>query len=280
MNVILNEVKNPSTSKPGITVGDITLMKRRGEKITALTAYDATFARLIEEGGAEIVLVGDSLGMVIQGNETTLPVSLGEVIYHTRACARGIQRALLVADMPFMSYQASVERALINAARCLKEGGASAVKLEGGEELAPTVRRLVEVGIPVMGHVGMQPQRVRQYGGYNLQGVEAADAKRILRDAEAVAEAGAFSIVLEKIPRALAERITKAVSIPTIGIASGPFCDGQILVCYDLFGLSDQFKFRFVRRYLELAKDIRAAVGKYKGDIRDGKFPSEAESFE
>ena len=269
-----------NNAKTPVTIQNLIEMKRRGEKITALTAYDATFARLIDEGGAEVILVGDSLGMVIQGHETTLPVTLEEMIYHTRACSRGVKRALLVSDMPFMSYQASTEQALLNSARCLKEGGASAVKLEGGEELASTVRRLVEVGVPVMGHVGMQPQRVMIYGGFGLQGKETADAKKILRDAEAVAEAGAFAIVLEKIPRALALKITKAIPIPTIGIASGVGCDGQILVSYDMFGLSDQYKFRFVRKYLGLAQEIVKAVGKYRDDIRAEAFPSDAESFE
>jgi len=269
-----------ANGKSIVTVKEIVDMKQRGEKITALTAYDVTFARLIEEGGADLILVGDSLGMVIQGHDTTLPVTIDEMIYHCRACSRGVSRALLVADMPFMSYQVSIEQALTNSGRCLKEGGVNAVKLEGGEELAGTIKRLVEVGIPVMGHVGMQPQRVRQYGGYALQGSDAADAKRILRDAEAVANAGAFAIVLEKIPRALAAKITKSISIPTIGIASGPECDGQILVSYDMLGLADQFKFKFVRRYLELSEEIRSAVGKYRDDIRDGHFPASSESFD
>jgi len=269
-----------SNPKAPVTVKHIVEMKGRSEKIAALTAYDASFARVIDQGGVDLILVGDSLGMVIQGNDTTLPVTLDEAIYHTRACARGCSRALLVTDMPFMSYQASIEQALMNAARCLKEGGASAVKLEGGVELAPTVRRLVEVGIPVMGHVGMQPQRIHEYGGYRLQGSETSDAGKILNDAEAIADAGAFSIVLEKIPRSLAGKITKAISIPTIGIASGPDCDGQILVCYDMFGLADQFKFRFVRRYLEMAEDVRRAVSAYRDDIRAGRFPSADESFE
>lgn len=255
-------------------------MKRKGIKIVALTAYDATFARLEDEAGIDLILVGDSLGMVIQGHENTIPVTLEDVIYHTRACSSSVKRALLVADMPFMSYQASPEQALLNAGRCLKEGGAQAVKLEGGEEIAETIRRLVDIGIPVMGHVGMQPQMVNIYGGYKLQGRKSTDAKQILRNAEAVQDAGAFSIVLEKITRGLAAEITKRLKIPTIGIAAGPECDGQILVNYDLFGLADQFSFKFVRRYLELAKDIREAVAKYGEDIREGRFPSDEESFE
>ena len=269
--------RNPN---PPVTVNDILGVKRRGEKIVALTAYDATFARLEDEAGVDIILVGDSLGMVIQGHENTLPVTLDEVIYHTRLCSNGIQRALLVSDMPFMSYQVSVEQALQNAGRCLKEGGAHAVKLEGGAPLAETVRRLVEVGIPVMGHIGMRPQMVRVYGGYTLQGRDAPDAERILRDAEAIQQAGAFSLILEKIPRGLARRITEKMDIPTIGIAAGADCDGQILVSYDLLGLADQFKFKFVRRYLELAKEVREAVGRYRDDIRAGRFLSPEESFD
>ena len=263
-----------------VTVHGLIEKKTRGEKIVALTAYDATFARLIDEGGADLILVGDSLGMVIQGYETTLPVTIDDMVYHTRAASRGVKRALLVADMPFMTYQASVERAMLNAARCIKEGGASAVKLEGGEEIVATVKKLVASGIPVMGHVGMQPQKVRAYGGFGIQGRDSTEAKQILRDAEAIADAGAFSIVLEKIPRALAARITKAIAIPTIGIASGVGCDGQILVSYDMFGLSDQYKFRFVRKYLNLADDVRTAVGKYRDDIQAESYPSDAESYE
>ena len=270
----------PTKPRTPISPEEIKAMKQRGEIITALTAYDATFARLEDEAGVEIILTGDSLGMVIQGLETTLPVTLDELIYHTRACSRGIKYALLIADMPFMSYQASIEQALTNAGRCLKEGGAHGVKLEGGEPMAETVRRLVEVGIPVMGHVGMQPQMVRAYGGYQIQGRTAEQAERIMRDAEAVQEAGAFSIVLEKIPSKLAKEITSRLAIPTIGIAAGPDCDGQILVNYDLLGLADQFKFKFVRRYLELAAEVRKAVGAYRDDIRSGKFPSGEESFE
>ncbi len=266
--------------KSPVTAFEILNIKRRGEKITALTAYDATFARLEDEAGIDIILVGDSLGMVVQGCSNTIPVTIDDVIYHCRACARGVERALLVADMPFMSYQASIEQALINAGRCLKEGGAQAVKLEGGEAMTETIRRLVDVGIPVMGHIGMQPQMVNIYGGYKLQGKETLQAEQILRNAEAVQDAGAFSIVLEKIPRGLAGEITKRLNIPTIGIAAGPDCDGQILVNYDLFGLADQYRFKFVRRYLEMARDIRDAVKKYGEDIRSGDFPSDAESFE
>ncbi|NQU04471.1 MAG: 3-methyl-2-oxobutanoate hydroxymethyltransferase [Calditrichaeota bacterium] len=262
-----------------VTVNRIMAMKRQGKKIIALTAYDAMFARLEDEAGIDLILVGDSLGMVVQGHKDTIPVTIDDTIYHTRACAGVVKRALLVADMPFMSYQESVEQALHNAGRCMKEGGAGAVKLEGGAYIAETVRRLVEVGIPVMGHIGMQPQMVNIYGGYKIQGKKSGQAKQIMRDAEAIQNAGAFSIVLEKVPRELAADITKKLKIPTIGIAAGPDCDGQILVNYDFFGLADQFNFKFVRKYMEMAQDVRNAVGKWSEDIRSGDFPNDDESF-
>lgn len=254
-------------------------MKETGDKIVALTAYDATFARLEDESGVDVMLVGDSLGMVVQGHSTTLPVTIEDIIYHTRACRRVIKRALLVADMPFLSYQTTPEDALYNAGMCLKEG-ADAVKLEGGVSVAPTIERLVQAGIPVMAHIGMQPQMVNVYGGYKLQGREKQQAKRIEQDAQAIESAGAFAVVLEKVPMTLAANITKKLQIPTIGIASGPHCDGQILVNYDMFGLTDQFKFKFVRRYAELAEVIRASVKAYGEDIKSGNFPAEDESFE
>ncbi len=268
-----------SAAKP-ITTTRLVRMKRHGDKIVALTAYDATFARLEDEAGIEVILVGDSMGMVIQGFETTLPVTLDDIVYHTKACRRGIKRALLVADMPFMSYQVSVEEALRNAGRCIKEGGADAVKLEGGVNIASTVQRLVEAGIPVMGHIGMQPQRVNQYGGYKLQGRSEKQMAAILEDAKAIELAGAFSVVLEKVPRGLAAEITKQLTIPTIGIASGADCDGQILVNYDMLGLADQYHFKFVRYYADMANSIREAVNQYGEDIRSGGFPSDDESFE
>ncbi len=267
-------------SNPKVTVSTIRKMKRDGVKIVALTAYDATFAQLEDEAGVDVILVGDSLGMVIQGFETTLPVTIDDVIYHTRAASRGIQRAMLVSDMPFMSYQVSSDEALRNAGRCIKEGGADAVKMEGGEEICETIHRMVGCGIPVMAHVGMQPQKVRSYGGFTLQGRRASQAEKIMRDALAVEQAGAFSVVIEKTTRSLAADITTKLKIPTIGIASGVDCDGQILVNFDLLGLSDKYRFKFVRRYLELASDIREAVSQWGNDIREGSFPNEEESFE
>ncbi len=269
-----------NTDAKHITASRLISMKKHGEKISALTAYDATFARLLDEAGIDLLLVGDSLGMVIQGHEDTLPVTIDDIIYHTKACARAVKRALLVADMPFMSYQASIESAMINAGRCIKEAHAHAVKLEGGENVAETIHKMVKAGIPVMGHVGMQPQMKRIYGGYKLQGTKEAQAERIINDALSVQDAGAFSIVLEKIPSSLAAEITSRLTIPTIGIGAGPDCDGQILVTYDLLGLADQFKFKFVRKYLELGSDIRRAAGEYSKDIREGTFPSADESFE
>ncbi len=218
--------------------------------------------------------------MVVQGQETTLPVTVDDVLYHTRIVKRGIKRALLVADMPFLSYQVTPEVALRNAGRLMKEGGADAVKLEGGAYLAETIRRLVEAGIPVMGHVGMQPMRVHQYGGYKLQGQRESQAEMITEDADSVQEAGAFAVVLEKISSKLAAKLTSKLKIPTIGIASGADCDGQILVSYDMLGLADQYNFKFVRKYLSLADDIRGAVKAYSDDIRKGKFPAKEESFD
>ncbi|MGD0015331.1 MAG: 3-methyl-2-oxobutanoate hydroxymethyltransferase, partial [Bryobacteraceae bacterium] len=211
-----------------VRVPDIKEKKRRGEKIVVLTAYDATMARLIEKAGIDVLLVGDSLGTVIMGCETTLPVTLEVMLHHTRAVSRGAERALVVADMPFLSYQASVEDAVRSAGRLLAEGGAAAVKVEGGRPVVDAVRRLVDIGIPVMGHVGLEPQSVHKIGGYRQQGREKADAERLLADAQALEAAGAFSIVLESIPAELAATITRSVSIPTIGIGAGPYCDGQV----------------------------------------------------
>lgn len=268
----------PSEQRP-LTAWDIIKMKVNKRPIVALTAYDATFARLEDEAGTDVILVGDSLGMVIQGHKNTLPVTIDEMIYHTKACARTIKHALLVSDMPFMSYQTSTRDAMVNAGRCIKEGGASAVKLEGGEFIAETVSCLVKSGIPVMGHIGMRPQMVNVYGGFKLQGKSDKQAQQIIKDAKAIQDAGAFSIVLEKIPMELAKVITNELTIPTIGIAAGPHCDGQILVNFDMLGLSDQYNFRFVRKYAELGSTIREAVTKYAQDIRNGNFPSEEESF-
>jgi 3-methyl-2-oxobutanoate hydroxymethyltransferase len=262
-----------------VTIHTLGKMKERGERITMLTAYDATFARLIDDAHAEVLLVGDSLGMVVQGHETTLPVTLEDVIYHTRAVARGVRRAHIVGDMPFMSYQAGLDTAIENAGRLIKEGGAHSVKLEGGRRHAKLVERLSEVGIPVMGHIGLTPQSFHQMGGFKVQGREASAQEKLLDDALALQRAGAYSIVLEAMPSTIAQRITNALSIPTIGIGAGPSCDGQVLVIYDLLGMNEEFKPRFVRRYENFATRIRTAVDSFVGDVREGTFPSEEESF-
>jgi 3-methyl-2-oxobutanoate hydroxymethyltransferase len=262
-----------------VTIHTLREMKRRGEKIAMLTCYDATFSRLLDESHVDLLLVGDSLGMVIQGHDTTLPVTLDEIIYHTRAVARGATRAHIVGDMPFMSYQAGIDAALMNAGRLMKEGGAHSVKLEGGAQHAELVARMVAAGIPVMGHLGLTPQSFHQLGGFKVQGREPGAAERLIEDARTLERAGAYAIVLEGIPTEVAAQVTAAVSIPTIGIGAGPACDGQVLVIYDLLGLNDSFKPRFVRAYEKLATRVRTAADAYVADVRDGAFPSEAESF-
>jgi len=262
-----------------VTIHTLREMKRRGDKIAMLTCYDATFARLLDESHVDILLVGDSLGMVIQGHDTTLPVTIDEMIYHTRAVARGAVRAHVVGDMPFMSYQTSVEAALLNAGRLIKEGGAHSVKLEGGAQHAELVARLVASGIPVMGHIGLTPQSFHQMGGFKIQGRDAAAAERLIEDARTLERAGAYAVVLEGIPAEVAARITAAVEIPTIGIGAGLECDGQVLVVYDMLGMNDSFKPRFVRTYEKLATRIRTAADAYVADVRDGNFPGEQESF-
>jgi 3-methyl-2-oxobutanoate hydroxymethyltransferase len=262
-----------------VTIHTLRDMKQRGEKIAMLTCYDATFARLLDESRIEILLVGDSLGMVIQGHETTLPVTLDEIVYHTRAVARGTARAHIVGDMPFMSYQAGIDAALLNAGRLIKDGGAHSVKLEGGAQHAELVRRMTAAGIPVMGHLGLTPQSFHQLGGFKIQGRDPGAAERLVEDARTLAEAGAYAIVLEGVPAEVAAQVTAAIDVPTIGIGAGPDCDGQVLVLYDMLGMNDTFKPRFVRTYEKLATRIRTAVDAYTADVRDGSFPSEAESF-
>jgi 3-methyl-2-oxobutanoate hydroxymethyltransferase len=262
-----------------ITVPHIVKMKQRGEKITCLTAYDYSFARILDEAGIEMLLVGDSLGCVVQGNHNTLAVTMEEMIYHTRAVVRGRKRALVIGDMPFLSYQASKEQALQNAGRFLKEAGAEAVKLEGGLAVKETIAGLVNAGIPVMGHIGLTPQSVHQFGGYKIQGREQARRDRVLRDAVAVEEAGAFSVVLEGMPLDLAEEITKRLTIPTIGIGAGVHCDGQVLVIHDMLGLFDDFMPKFVKRYADLKKTMTGAVKDFIGEVKEQKFPMEEHSF-
>jgi 3-methyl-2-oxobutanoate hydroxymethyltransferase len=249
------------------------------KKITCLTAYDYPTARLMDEAGVDVVLVGDSVAMVVLGYESTLPLTMEESLHHAKAVRRGVQRALVVADMPFGTYQGDLNEALKNAVRFVKEAGAEAVKVEGGERRLELIARLTEAEIPVMGHVGLTPQSVNAMGGYRVQGKTAGGAEQLLRDARAVEAAGAFSIVLEGIPRELAAEITKGVRIPTIGIGAGPDCDGQILVLHDLLGLTFQEPPKFARRYANVGEVISQAVREYCADVQGGSFPSDAESY-
>jgi 3-methyl-2-oxobutanoate hydroxymethyltransferase len=262
-----------------VTITSLRAMKAEGERITMVTCYDASFARLCDQGGAEVLLVGDSLGMVVQGEETTLPVTLEDIIYHTRAVRRGTRRAHVVADLPFMTYQGGWQDGLKSAGRLLKEGGAESVKLEGGEEVAETIDRMVRSGIPVMGHVGLTPQSVHAMGGFKVQGKEPEGARRILADARAVADAGAYAIVLEGMPVELARVITAQLPIPTIGIGAGVDCDGQVLVLYDLLGMNLEFAPKFVKRYAELGRLVPEAIEKFRGEVRGAAFPAEEHSF-
>jgi 3-methyl-2-oxobutanoate hydroxymethyltransferase len=249
------------------------------KKITCLTAYDYPTARLVDEAGVDVVLVGDSMAMVVLGYESTLPLTMEESLHHSKAVRRGVQRALVVADMPFGTYQGDVNEALKNAVRFVKEAGAEAVKVEGGERRLEVIARLTEAEIPVMGHVGLTPQSVHAMGGYRVQGKTAGGAEQLLRDARAVEAAGAFAIVLEGIPRELAAEITRSVRIPTIGIGAGPDCDGQILVLHDLLGLTFQEPPKFARRYANMGEVISHAVREYCADVQGGSFPSDAESY-
>jgi 3-methyl-2-oxobutanoate hydroxymethyltransferase len=262
-----------STDRGRIRVPDFVKMKRRAQKITVLTAYDATMARLFDRAGIDAMLVGDSLGTVVLGHETTLPVTLDAMIHHTSAVSRGASHALVIADMPFLTYQVSVNDAVHNAGRLVQEGGAAAVKLEGGRPVLDVVRRLVDIGIPVMGHVGLQPQSVHKLGGYVKRGMQPQDGDAILADAEALEQAGAFAVVLESISAELARAITARLTIPTIGIGAGPDCDGQVLVCYDMLGLFDQAP-SFVKQYARLGDEIVSATEAYIEDVHTGRYPA------
>ena len=253
--------------------------RKGGEKLVVVTCYDATFARLVDVSGFDIVLVGDSLGMVVQGHDSTLAVTLDHVAYHTRCVARGLTTTHLVADMPFLTYQVNDDDALRNAGRLVVEGGAHAVKLEGGERTAPAIRRIVDAGIPVMGHLGLTPQSVHQFGGHKVQGRGEAAEERLLADARALVDAGCYSLVLESIPAVLAARITALVPIPTIGIGASAGCDGQVLVIYDLLGLDDGFEPKFLKKYDRLSVRVRDAISAYAREVRDGTFPDDDHSF-
>ena len=262
-----------------ISINQIRDMKRKGEKITMLTAYDYTTARIIDEVGIPLILVGDSLGMVVLGYESTIPVTIEEMLHHTKAVVRGTKQAMVIGDMPFMTYHVSVSDALRNAARFIQEGGAQAVKLEGGVTVAEKVRSIVNCGIPVMGHIGLTPQSLHQLGGYKVQGRTEAAAARLLDDAKALEQAGAFAVVLETVPTPLATLVTQRISIPTIGIGAGIGCDGQVQVVSDILGLFTDFVPKHTKQYAKLADVIRAAVTEYDTEVRDGNFPTEEQSF-
>ena len=266
-----------------VTVPDVARMKAAGERITMVTAYDCAFARLLDKAGVDLLLVGDSLGMVVQGLETTLPVTLDEMVYHTRMVARGAQRALVVGDLPFGAYQTSPAHALDSAVRLVKEGGARAVKLEGGLPMARTIEAIAAIDVPVMGHVGLTPQSVHRMGGHRVQGRRhgraAGERERVIDDARAVQEAGAFAVVLECIPLDLAAEITAELKIPTIGIGAGAHCDGQVLVLHDLLGLSTDWTPRFAKRYAELGQEVVRATETYVREVKAGTFPTEAQAF-
>ncbi len=253
-----------------VRVPDLRSMKEKGEKIAMLTAYDFTMARLLDRAGIDVILVGDSLGMVVLGYETTLPVTLDMMIHHTRAVSRGAKRALIVADMPFLTFQLSIEEAMRNAGRLIQEGGAAAVKIEGGRQIVDTAKRLVDIGVPVMGHLGLTPQSVHQLGGFRPQGRDSEAAEKLIKDAQALEKAGVFGIVLESIPSDLAGRVTASLKIPTIGIGAGPQCDGQVLVSYDALGLSDGPVPPFAKQYAQLAETILSTARAYIEDVRAG----------
>ncbi len=262
-----------------ITVPELRARKAQGPKIAMVTAYDATMAKLLEAGGADVLLVGDSLGMVVQGLSNTLPVTLDEICYHGRAVARASVRAHVMGDLPFMSYQASPERAVESAGKLLKEGGCESVKLEGGRDFAEHVRRITASSIPVMAHIGLTPQSVHAMGGFKVQGRSAEAAERLLEDAKILEQAGAFGLLLEGIPSELGARITAAVSIPTVGIGAGPGCDGQVLVCYDFLGMYPDLRPRFVKRFAEVGEAIVGATRAYVAEVQSGAFPTDAHSF-
>jgi 3-methyl-2-oxobutanoate hydroxymethyltransferase len=270
----------PQQKRPRVvTTRTVMTMKQSREKIAMLTAYDFLTARLLDEVGIDIILVGDSLGNVVQGHETTLSVTVDDMIYHAKAVKRAVKNALIVVDMPFMSYQNSLDEAVRNCGRVMKEVGVGAVKLEGGAYIAEIVRHLVQIGIPVMGHLGLTPQAINKFGTYEVRATEKEEADQLLRDAKVLADAGVFAIVLEKIPASLANRVTKAVPVPTVGIGAGPGCDGQVLVLYDMLGLTEEFRPRFVRRYGELAEDLRRSFRAYIDDVKSGSFPTKSESY-
>jgi len=264
--------------KDKVTILDI--IKAKGQrKLTMLTAYDFNTSYYVDQSGVDMILVGDSLAMVVLGHEDTLSIGMEEMLHHTRAVSRAAKRALVIADMPFMSYQTSVEEAVRNAGLFLKKGRAHAVKLEGGRKVITQIRSIVEAGIPVQGHIGLTPQSIRQLGGFKVQGKDVNQAEALIQDAKALEEAGCFSLVLEAIPTDLAAQITSSVSIPTIGIGAGPHCDGQVLVIHDLLGLNDRFKPKFVKQYAQLGGTIREAITRFREEVENGEFPDTEHSY-
>ena len=272
--------KEKLQTERAITVRDFAERKRKGEKLAVMTAYDALFGRLVDESGVDAILVGDSVGTAVMGHSSTLPVTLDQMIYHAAAVRRGVKRALIIIDMPFLSYQASIESAVLNCGRAIQETGVGAVKVEGGSpEMLDTVHALVRTGIPVMAHIGFTPQSVNTIGGARVQGREEEGAERLIGEAKGLEEAGAFAIVLELVPAAVSARITAAVGIPTIGIGAGPHCDGQVLVLPDVLGLNDTFQPKFLKRYAEMAEEVRKALGNWAHDVRNGTYPDADHSF-
>jgi 3-methyl-2-oxobutanoate hydroxymethyltransferase len=272
--------KPPQQTERSITVRDFAERKRKGEKLVVMTAYDALFGRLVDESGVDAILVGDSVGTAVMGYSSTLPVTLDHMIYHASAVRRGAKRALIIIDMPFLSYQASIESAVLNCGRAIQETGVGAVKVEGGSpEMLDTVHALVRTGIPVMAHIGFTPQSVNTIGGARVQGREEEGAERLIAEAAGLEQAGAFGIVLELVPATVSARITAAVGIPTIGIGAGAQCDGQVLVLPDVLGLNDTFQPKFLKRYAEMAEEVRQAVGTWARDVRSGTYPDADHSF-
>jgi 3-methyl-2-oxobutanoate hydroxymethyltransferase len=262
-----------------VTIQELWKKKAEGRKITALTAYDYTFAKIVDEAGIDIILVGDSLAMVVQGKENTLPVTMEEMVYHTSMVVRAVKNALVIGDMPYLSYQVSVEEAVRNAGRFIKEAGAHGVKVEGGSEVLPQIKAMTKAEIPVLGHIGLTPQAILRMGGFKVQGRTEEQRKRLIEDAVSLEDAGAFAIVLEAIPMDLAKEITEKLSIPTIGIGAGPHCDGQILVLHDILGLFERFTPRFVKRYANLKELSLQAIRQYKEEVEKGLFPQEEHGF-
>ncbi len=273
------EPVDPRKVQRKVTTHSLGAMKERGEPIVALTAYDHLMAQLLDRSGIDVILVGDSAAMVVQGLDTTVPVTMDQMVYHATVVARGVRRALVVADLPFLSYQVNSDEALRNAGRMIKETGVEAVKLEGGARLCPTVERIVGAGIPVMGHLGLTPQSIHRFGTYQVRATDEAEAEELRRDARALEQAGAFAIVIEKVPSALATEVAAAARVPVIGIGAGGGCDGQILVTHDMLGYYTRFHPRFVRRYAELATFLQDAFERYAADVRSRDFPSADESY-